>query len=79
MLYDSRDVERGYIEVLDRRDELHRFPLSTVSIGIASNLVRPLRNHWEVAEIATEMKRYAKSEDRSSYAVDRRTSEVQPV
>ena len=79
MLYDPHDVERGYIDVVDRRDEPHRFPLSTVSIGIASNLVRPLRSHWEVAEIASEMKRYAKSEARSSYAVDRRSSEAQPV
>jgi diguanylate cyclase (GGDEF)-like protein len=79
MLYDPHDVERGYVDVVDRRDELHRFPLSTVSIGIATNLVRPLRSHWEVAEIASEMKRYAKSEGRSSYAVDRRSSEAQPV
>lgn len=72
-LYESHDARRGYIEVANRRNEIHRFPLSTVSIGIATNARRPITNSWEAAEIATEMKQYAKRQAGSSYAIDRRT------
>ncbi len=71
-LYEAPDVERGYIEVTDRRRRTQHFPLSRVSIGIASNLHRNLTSHWEAAEIATEMKQFAKRQDASSYAFDRR-------
>ncbi|MEA2453550.1 MAG: hypothetical protein QOG04_2260 [Actinomycetota bacterium] len=72
-LYDESDVGRGYIEVADRRKEMHKFPLTTVSVGIATNISRPIRSHWEASEIATEMKTFAKSQGKSAFAIDRRT------
>src|SRR5688500_2623016 len=72
-LYDEADASRGYIEVADRRKEMHRFPMTTVSVGIATNTNRPIRSHWEASEIATEMKTFAKSQGKSAYAIDRRT------
>lgn len=72
-LFDEADAGRGYIEVADRRKEMHRFPLTTVSVGIATNTNRPIRSHWEASEIATEMKTFAKSQGKSAYAIDRRT------
>jgi diguanylate cyclase (GGDEF)-like protein len=72
-LYDESDASNGYIEVADRRKEMHRFPMTTVSVGIATNTSRPIRSHWEASEIATEMKTFAKSQGRSAYAIDRRT------
>ncbi|MEA2508337.1 MAG: hypothetical protein QOG21_419 [Actinomycetota bacterium] len=74
-LYDSEDLLRGYIEIQDRRKEVHRYPLATVSIGIATNLRRPIRSHWEAAEVAAEMKSFAKRLEGSGYAVDRRGAE----
>ena len=71
-LYDPEDVEAGFIEVADRRKTMHRYPLCTVSIGIASNQERPIDSHWAASEIASEMKSFAKSEARSRYAMDRR-------
>ncbi|HEX2296179.1 MAG TPA: response regulator [Actinomycetota bacterium] len=71
-LYDPDDLERGFIEVKDRQDQMHRFPPTTVSIGIATNTRRPIGSHWEASEIAAEMKQFAKREPRSSYAIDRR-------
>jgi diguanylate cyclase (GGDEF)-like protein len=71
-LYDPEDLERGYIEVPDRQSQLHRFAVMKVSIGIATNRVRPLATHWEAAEIATEMKQFAKQEEKSAFAIDRR-------
>ena len=71
-LYDREDINRGYIEIPDRRGQLHRFPVTTVSIGIATNTERPIASHWEASEIASEMKQFAKREARSVYAIDRR-------
>jgi diguanylate cyclase (GGDEF)-like protein len=73
LLYDQEDLDRGYIEVADRRNQIHRFPPTTVSIGIASNHVKAISSHWEASEIATEMKQFAKRDQGSSYAMDRRT------
>ncbi len=75
-LYEAPDVERGYIEVPDRMRRNQHFPLSRVSIGIASNLHRSLTSHWEAVEIATEMKQFAKREEASSYAFDRRQDQA---
>ena len=71
-LYDPEDARRGYIEVEDRRKQRNRFPLTTVSVGIATNARRPINSHWEASEIATEMKQFAKRDQHSSYAIDRR-------
>lgn len=75
-LYEAPDVERGYIEVPDRMRRKQHFPLSRVSIGIASNLHRNLTSHWEAVEIATEMKQFAKRQEASSYAFDRRQDQA---
>ena len=75
-LYDEEDAARGYIEVVDRRKKLHRFGFTTVSIGIASNTARYIDSHWAASEIAAEMKAFAKTEDRSSFAIDRRKEEL---
>jgi diguanylate cyclase (GGDEF)-like protein len=71
-LYEPEDADRGYIELTDRRGELRRFPLASVSIGVASNAIRPILTHWEAAEIASEMKHVAKSKSGSAIAIDRR-------
>jgi diguanylate cyclase (GGDEF)-like protein len=71
-LFDIEDLERGFFEVTDRQKQLHRYPVTTVSIGIAANTQREIRSHWEASEIASEMKQFAKRERRSNYAMDRR-------
>lgn len=71
-LYDPADAERGFIEIADRKGNLNEFPLTTVSIGIATNAIRPITSHWEASEIAAEMKQFAKREPKSSFAIDRR-------
>lgn len=71
-LYDEKDLSRGFIEVIDRRKELHRYPFTPVAIGIATNTHRPITTHWEASEIASEMKLFAKSQGTSAYSIDRR-------
>jgi GGDEF domain-containing protein len=74
-LYDPVDRARGSIEVADRRGELQRFPIMTISIGIASTERRRFGHYAEVVAVATEMKSYTKkAHEGSSWAVDRRTA-----
>jgi diguanylate cyclase (GGDEF)-like protein len=70
--YDPEDLERGYVEVEDRRGVLQQVPLVGISIGIATTQVRRFAHYGEAVAVATEMKQFAKREVRSSYAVDRR-------
>ncbi|HEU4354161.1 MAG TPA: response regulator [Actinomycetota bacterium] len=72
--YDPEDVERGYVEVEDRKGVLQRLPLAGVSVGIATTSVRSFAHYGEAVSVATEMKQFAKRESGSSYAVDRRTT-----
>jgi diguanylate cyclase (GGDEF)-like protein len=73
VLYDDADRERGYIEVENRRGELQRFPLLSISIGLATTEKRQFHHYAEAVAIATEMKTFTKAQDGSSWAVDRRT------
>jgi diguanylate cyclase (GGDEF)-like protein len=72
-LHDPEDAERGYLEVTDRQQKVRRFPLVSVSIGIAvSGDQRIFGDHREVVAVATEMKKVAKLETGSAIAIDRR-------
>jgi diguanylate cyclase (GGDEF)-like protein len=71
-LYQPEERQRGYVEVLDRKGELRRFPLVGVSIGIATNRKRHISTHWEAAEIAREMKERSKAQEGSAFSIDRR-------
>lgn len=69
--YDAADVARGWLEVIDRRGELRRHPLVSVSVGVASH-VGGNRDHRAVVAAASEMKTVAKGVPGSLVAVDRR-------
>lgn len=73
-LYDPTDLERGYLEMPDRRGEPQRYPPMTISIGVATTTKRRMRDHLEAADIAAEMKQVAKRESRSSSAIDQRAA-----
>lgn len=75
-LYSEKDQNQGYIEVRNRQNEWTRYPITTLSIGVSTNERRELRSALEVSEIATELKKAAKSRapDRSLYIIDRRSS-----
>jgi diguanylate cyclase (GGDEF)-like protein len=72
--YNEQDRRAGYFFGKDRRGQLHRVPLMTLSIGIVTNRHRVFAHPAEVSELATEMKSYAKTLPGSVYVVDRRQS-----
>lgn len=72
--YDPEDIERGYVEVEDRKGVLQRLPLASISVGIATTNVRTFAHYGEAVAVATEMKQFAKRQTGSSYAIDRRAT-----
>jgi GGDEF domain-containing protein len=70
--YNEQDARAGYFFGKDRRGQLHRVPLMTLSIGVVTNRHRTFSHPAEVSELATEMKSYAKTLPGSVYVVDRR-------
>ena len=72
--YNEQDRRAGYFFGKDRRGQLHRVPLMTLSIGIVTNRNRKFAHPAQVSELATEMKSYAKTLPGSVFVVDRRQS-----
>ena len=70
--YNEQDRRAGYYFGKDRRGQLHRVPLMTLSVGIVTNRHRSFAHPAEVSELATEMKSYAKTLPGSVFVVDRR-------
>jgi DNA-binding response OmpR family regulator len=70
--YDPEDARRGWVESVDRKGRPDKFPLLTISIGIASSGVRRFTHRAEAVAVATELKNHAKRTAGSSVEVDRR-------
>lgn len=71
--YSEQDRRAGYYFGKDRRGQLHKVPLMTLSVGVVTNERRIFTHAGQVSELATEMKSYAKSLHGSVFAVDRRS------
>ena len=70
--FTEKDLERGYIEVANRKGIIEQFPLTSLSIGLVVGEVGRFSNILEIGEIGAQVKHAAKSVMGSSYAVDRR-------
>jgi len=72
-LYDPVDARRGYLELTDRKGELRRVNLVTLSVGVALSTNRNYADPREVVAVASEMKTVAKTQPGSYVAMDRRS------
>lgn len=70
--YTEEDRQAGFFWGKDRRGQLHRISLMTLSIGVVTNHQRKFTHTAQVGELATEMKAYAKTKQGSIFVVDRR-------
>jgi diguanylate cyclase (GGDEF)-like protein len=70
--YDPADREQGFILTRTRRGREKPFPFITLSIGITDNRGKTFDHYGRMAEVATEMKLFAKAETGSCYRLDRR-------
>jgi diguanylate cyclase (GGDEF)-like protein len=73
-IYNPEDAQRGYLELVDRRGNVQRPNLVTISVGVALSTSREYTDPREVIAVATEMKNVAKKEPGSFVAYDRRRS-----
>jgi diguanylate cyclase (GGDEF)-like protein len=74
-LSDPVDAQRGYLEITDRRGNIHRANLVTISIGVSLSTSRAFTDPREVLAAASEMKSVAKTQPASYVAIDRRSVE----
>ena len=70
--FTEEDLERGYIEVANRKGIIEQFTLTSISIGVVTVEKDRFANILEIGEVGAQVKHMAKSIVGSSYAIDRR-------
>lgn len=70
--YNDDDVQKGYIEVANRRGIIEQFPLTSISIGVVEVTPGRFRNTLEIGEVGAQVKHQAKSVMGSTYVINRR-------
>jgi len=66
------DLEKGYIEVANRKGIIEQFALTSISIGVVIGETGRFSNILQIGEVGAQVKHMAKSIMGSSYAIDRR-------
>ena len=72
--FTDEDVERGYLEVENRKGIMEQFPLTSISIGVVEVEEGRFANVLEIGEAGASVKHLAKTIQGSTYVVDRRKS-----
>lgn len=70
--FTPEDLEKGYIEVANRKGIIEQFALTAISIGAVIADKNRFSNILEIGEVGAQVKHVAKSIIGSSYAIDRR-------
>ena len=70
--FTKEDVERGYIEVENRKGIMEQFPLTTISVGVVEVTSERFKNTLEIGEAGAAVKHLAKTIFGSTYVIDRR-------
>ncbi len=78
-LYDEEDRRNGYIHGKDRKGEAQKFPFIGVALVIVSNGDKRYTHPGEISSTASELKSYAKSFQKSTYVMDRRSGPTEPM
>ena len=70
--FSQEDIERGFLEVANRKGIIEQFPLTALSIGVV--IVKPgeYNNILEIGEVGAQVKHLAKTQIGSAYAINRR-------
>lgn len=70
--FNEADIEKGYLEVPNRKCIVEQFPLTTISIGVVIADKGRFSNVLEIGEVAAQVKHLAKTTPGSTYVIDRR-------
>lgn len=75
-LYDPGHREQGYIETFDRKGNMMKFPIMSISIAIIVNEPGETASYHQFVRNVAELKSYAKSLEGSNYVKERRRAEI---
>ncbi len=70
--FNQDDLQRGYLEVQNRKGIMEDFPLTSLSIGVVVADKNRFANILEIGEVGAQVKHLAKTTQGSSYAINRR-------
>ena len=70
--FNYEDIERGYLEVANRKGIIEQFPLTSISIGVVTVEPGEYNNPLEIGEVGAQVKHLAKTQIGSAYAINRR-------
>ena len=71
-LYNKNDLKNRYITTTDRRGNINKFPIMSISLAVVSNEHRKFTTYAHVSEVAAEVKKFVKLIPGSAYFKDRR-------
>ena len=69
--FNDEDLEKGYLEVPNRRGIIEEFPLTSISIGVVVADQNRFANVLEIGEVGAQVKHLAKTTIGSAYSIDR--------
>jgi diguanylate cyclase (GGDEF)-like protein len=72
--YSEEDIERGFVEVANRRGVIEQFPITAISIGVVKVYPGEYENPLEIGEVGAQVKHLAKTQMGSAYVINRRKS-----
>jgi GGDEF domain-containing protein len=70
--YDEIDRDRGWIEVPNRKGEMEKFPVFTISIAVIINQKKMFKHPGEMSHMIADLKKYTKTLEGSNYMIERR-------
>ena len=70
--FTQEDIERGFLEVANRRGIIEQFPLTAISIGVVMAKPGEYENILEIGEVGAQVKHLAKTQIGSAYVINRR-------
>ena len=70
--YKPEDVERGFVEVANRKGIIEQFPLTSISIAVVEVDHKHFKSTLEIGEIGAQVKHQAKTYMGSTYVINRR-------
>lgn len=70
--FNDEDIERGYLEVPNRKGVIEEFALTSISIGVVVADKGRFHNVLEIGEVGAQVKHLAKTTVGSAYSIDRR-------
>jgi diguanylate cyclase (GGDEF)-like protein len=71
-LFEEREKSNGYYVSTNRQGKEEKFPLLSIAIAVVPTEPAKFDHYGKVAEIAAELKKYAKKSSESCYVVDKR-------